>query len=299
MCYLVRLPILVHRAPPVVKTVKIATCQPPAPKQGLDTDDILGRSLDLLAEAGREGAQVCCLPECVNVMSCDHDAMRTRAEQANEVVHRAGEVCAQFHMYGVLPIIERRGDRLYNTAVVVGRDGQVTGRYDKVHLTKDERENWGLTPGSTYPVFDLDFGRVGVMICYDGCFPEPARILALAGAEIIFFPSLQRSFTEDQLALQVRARAADNFVHVVRSSYGTEATDVWRPGTMVGKSCIVAPDGTIIVDLGKSVGVTYATVDLALPLRGARSHAGEEGVMKDMRFADRRPDTYGPLAEEQ
>ena len=281
------------------RTVKIATCQPPAPKPGLSADAIERRALDLLAQAGRDGADVCCLPECVNVMGCTADAARKRARQVDVTTSRAACTCAEFGMYALLPVIAPRGDQLYNVALLLGRDGEFVGAYDKVHLTKDERENWRLTPGRDYPVFDLDFGRVGVMICYDGCFPEPARILALAGAEVVFFPSLQRSFTEEQLALQVRARAADNFVYVVRSSYGTERTDVWRPGMMVGKSCIAAPDGTIMADLGKCVGVTYASVDLDQPLRGARSHAGEEGVLREMRFADRRPDTYGPIVEGQ
>lgn len=281
----------------MARVVKIATCQPPAPASGLTADDIERRALDLSAEAGEEGADVCCLPECVNVMACSPDVAQRRADRAGETIGRTAGVCSRFGMCAVLPIIERRGARLHNTAVLLDRRGEILGRYDKVHLTLDERDNWGLTPGSTYPVFDLDFGRVGVMICYDGCFPEPARILALGGAEVIFFPSLQRSFTEEQLALQVRARAADNFVHVVRSSYGTERTDAWRPGTMVGKSCIVAPDSTIVADLGRYVGVTYATIDLDQPPRGLRSHAGEEGVLREMRFADRRPDTYGPIVE--
>jgi len=282
----------------VPRIVKIGTCQPTAPTRDLTADHIQRRALELLAEAGSDGVDICCLPECVNVVACSSNSVPGRAGQAKGFIAQVADICSRFRMYGVLPVIERRGDRLYNTAVILDRDGQAVGRYDKVHLTPDERENWGLTPGSTYPVFELDFGRIGVMICYDGCFPEPARILALQGAEVIFFPSLQRSYPEDQLALQVRARAADNFVYVVRSSYGTERTAAWRPGTMVGKSCIVAPDGTIVADLGKYVGVTAATVDLDRPLLGLHSHAGEEGVLKDMRFADRRPETYGRLVQD-
>ena len=56
--------------------------------------------------------------------------------------------------------------------------------------------------GRQWPVFDLDFGRIAVMICYDGCFSETSRILTLQGAELLFWPSLQRSYTEDQLTLQ-------------------------------------------------------------------------------------------------
>ena len=281
----------------MARHVRIATCQPPAPHGACRAHDVERRAIELLEQAAQDGADICCLPECLNVMGCTPEEARARAGDADGLIGRVGDVCRRYEMYAILPVIDRRVDRFYNTALIVDRGGGVAGRYDKVHLTRDERENWALTPGAEYPVFDLDFGVIGIMICYDGCFPEPARILALEGAGVVFFPSLQRSFTEDQLALQVRSRAADSFLYVVRSSYGTERTDVWRLGTMVGKSCIAAPDGIIVADLSKHVGVTSADVDLDLPLLGLRSHAGEAGVAKDMRFLDRRPETYGRLTE--
>lgn len=281
----------------MTRTVKIGTCQPPAPTSDLAADHIQSRALDLLAQAGNDGVDICCLPECLNVMGCGFESASRRASEVDGLITQVADVCSRCRMYAVLPVIERRDGRLYNTAIVLGRDGHTVGRYDKVHLTRDERDNWALTPGHTYPVFELDFGKVGVMICYDGCFPEPARILALQGAEVVFFPALQRSYPEDHLALQARARAADNFLYIVRSSYGTDRTDVWRPGRMVGKSCIVAPDGTIVADLGKYVGVTAASLDLHWPVRGQRSHAGEIGDLRQMRFQDRRPETYGRLVQ--
>ena len=281
----------------MARIVRLATCQPPAPRAGIDGDAVVERALELLKEGGQQGADICCLPECLNVMGRQDADIPGAGRTAKDLEARVAAVGREFAMHVVLPLIEWRDAALHNTAVVLGRDGKALGRYDKTHLTQEERDRWGVVPGDTYPVFDLDFGRVGVMICYDGCFPEPARILALKGAEVLFFPSLQRGYTEDQLALQVRARAADNFAHVVRSSYGTERTDPWEPGVMVGKSCIVAADGTIAADLGKHVGVALTTVDLDAALLGRRSHAGELGVVRDMRFADRRPDTYGRLTE--
>ncbi len=277
------------------RPVRLAVVQPPAPSEGIDADAIARRGLELLAHAGKQRADICCLPEYLNAMGAEPTQARARAETAGAVLEDAARICREAHMHAVVPLIEARRGELFNTAVILDRGGAVVGRYDKTHLTREERERWGLSPGDKYPVFELDFGRVGVMICYDGCFPEPARILALEGAEIIFFPSLQRGYPEDALALQVRSRAADNFVYVARSSYGTPRDCAWRPGMMVGKSCIAAPDGTLIADLGKYVGVTFADIDLDLPLLGLRSHGGEAGVLKTMRFQDRRPDTYGRL----
>lgn len=84
-------------------------------------------------------------------------------------------------------IYERDGRAVYKAAVLIDREGRVAGRYRKVSLPGEEVEG-GLTPGSSWPVFETDFGRVGMMSCYDVLFPEPARALAAQGAELILLP---------------------------------------------------------------------------------------------------------------
>jgi apolipoprotein N-acyltransferase len=78
---------------------------------------------------------------------------------------------------------EREGDLLYNTAVLIDRQGRIAGKYRKVHLATVEGEG-GITPGREYPVFDTDFGRVGMLVCWDNWFPETARAMRLKGAEL-------------------------------------------------------------------------------------------------------------------
>ena len=129
----------------------------------------------------------------------------------------------------------------------------------------------------------------------DGCFVESARSLALQGAEVVLWPSLQRGYTESELMLQVRAHAHFNGVVIVRSSYGTERGRPWRPGTMVGLSCVCGSDGHVVASLGRWAGWTSATVDLDAPPGGERSFGGETGVLREMRAADRRPETYGAI----
>jgi predicted amidohydrolase len=88
----------------------------------------------------------------------------------------------------VFSLIERAGHLLYNTAVLLGPDGRLVGKYRKVCLPREEIEA-GVMPGDQYPVFPNRFGKVGLMICYDGFFPEPARELAKRGAEVIAWPA--------------------------------------------------------------------------------------------------------------
>jgi len=280
------------------RIVRLATCQPPTPVAHRTQDQIETAALALLDRAGDMGADIVCLPECLNVVGLDQERATAELDgSSRRLRHRVSEACERYGMYCVLPLIQREDGSLRNAAFIFGRQGQLVGRYHKVHLTRPEREDWGLSPGGDYPVFDLDFGRIGVMICYDGCFPEPARILALQGAEVVLFPSLQRGYTETELDLQVRSRAWDNFIHVVRSSYGTPAAEAWRPGVMVGKSCIVGPDGTVLADLGRHCGVVMREVDLDAPQLGERTFGGEVGIVRDMRMADRRPDTYAGLCD--
>ena len=277
------------------RAVRLATCQPPAPTAGRAREVIVARALQLAYSAAEMGADIICLPESLNVVGLTDEQARAEAARSATFVVDFQALCSRHGTYAVVPVIHCAGAKVTNTAFLLGRDGSIVGSYDKVHTTATERETLEVSAGDHYPVFDLDFGRVGIMTCYDGCFPEPARILALQGAEMILFPSLQRSYTETHLDLQVRARAFDNFLYVVRSTYGTEPTDVWEPGVIVGKSCIVGPDGTVLADLGRATGTVVREVDLDAPERGRVSHGGKVGVVRDMRLADRRPETYGVI----
>lgn len=109
-------------------------------------------------------------------------------------------------------IYERDGAAIYNTSVLLDREGRLAGKYRKVYLPREEIES-GLTPGSGYPVFQTDFGRVGMMICYDVFFPDPARALAAQGADIILMPIWGG---DETLA---SARAIENGVFLVASGY--------------------------------------------------------------------------------
>jgi predicted amidohydrolase len=86
----------------------------------------------------------------------------------------------------IFQVVENEGDNSYNTAVVIDRDGIYLGKYRKVNLPPEEST---LIPGDEYIVFDMDFGKVGILICWDGWFTEPSRILAEKGAELIVIPT--------------------------------------------------------------------------------------------------------------
>jgi predicted amidohydrolase len=139
----------------------------------------------------------------------------------------------QYNMYVAGGIIRKdeENHRVYNTALLFGRKGEFIGMYDKIHPYSPEVNERGITPGSQVPVFTTDFGKIGIMICYDSWFTDVIQLLALKGAAMVLFPNAgyYRSL--------LPARAADNGVRIVCSTlnneYGiwdTAGRDVLDPG---------------------------------------------------------------------
>lgn len=184
----------------------------------------------------------------------------------------------------VCGLAERDGDRLYNSAFVAS-EGRVVGVYRKSHLFEDEPD-WCLPGDSGFRVFDVAGVKLGVMICFDWRFPEAARALALAGAEVIAHPCcLVRPQGPDVMKI----RALENALFAVTANrVGVEA----RPGVaalrFTGKSQIATPDGELAFRLGdEEEGTRVAEIDVAASRdkRRGRNHL----------FDDRRPELYGEL----
>ena len=155
---------------------------------------------------------------------------------------RLGDLARRKNSYVVAGIYEREGPLVYNTAVLIDRAGRLTGKYRKVYLPRDEVDG-GSTPGSDYPVFATDFGKVGLMICWDVQYPDPARALALGGAEILALPIWGGNATLGH------ARAIENSVFLVSSGYDY-ATE------------IVDPVGKVVAKAEAMPGIATADIDL-------------------------------------
>lgn len=137
------------------------------------------------------------------------------------ITHAIQETARELSTYVVWPTYRRGGGRgvVYNSAILIGPDGEIVGIYDKTHPAPWERREGGgwVEIGNRADVFETELGTIGMIICYDGDFPELSRLLAVKGAEIIVRASaLQRSF--DIWYLTNAARAYDNHVYVVASN---------------------------------------------------------------------------------
>jgi len=153
---------------------------------GLDDKVLYYFAAFVLDQAGNAGCDIVCLGEGWATLNT---GIGWQKDAANQVPGTASNAVAakadQHNMYVVAGFYDWNGDTLYNVAVLFDRDGNQAGYYKKVHLPNSEVEG-GIVPGNEYPVFQTDFGTIGMQVCWDYDFPEGCRILALKGAEMIF-----------------------------------------------------------------------------------------------------------------
>lgn len=199
------------------------------------------KNLDLFAEyvhqAGNQDVDIVCLGEGITVVSTGETYVDVAEPIPGPTTRFLGGLAKEHGMYIVAGIYEQEGETVYNTSVMLGRDGEFVGKYRKVCLPREEI-NGGITPGTEYPVFDLDFGRVGMMICWDVHFPEVARGLAKNGAEVILMPIWGGN------ELLFPARAIENQVYLVSAGYDAK-TGIWdREGKCVA---LASDNGTLAI----------------------------------------------------
>lgn len=234
--------------PPAARRVRLATVLL-RPKGAKTPDEACRKFEPLLREAGRQKADLVVLPETLTSWATGLKPSDVAESIPGPSTNYFGQLAREYNLYIVAGLNERQGPLVYNVAVLIGPDGKIVGKYRKVTLTEGEGEA-GVEQGKDYPVFDTRFGKVGMMICYDGFFPEVARELANRGADVIAWPVMG---CNPRLAA---ARAIENHVYVVSSTYEHPSGN-WIVSAVFDHSGEIAA-------LAKDFGtVALAEVDLA------------------------------------
>lgn len=256
------------------------------------------RMSDHLHKAGERGCDIVLLPETFTHAGIPlrADIMADHAERLDSPLFRdLSQICARYGMNAVVPVFLQDQGHIYNSCVILDRKGAVRGVYHKVHPTVPEM-SLGVQPGRQFMVFDLDFGKIGAIVCHDNSFAESARCTALMGAELILWPHFQSGWGEVMWEVQLKSRAIDNGCVFVSSSYSCKSErNHWAPGMYLGRSGIVNDDGIILADAGREEGIATAVVDLNDKRRAHCFCYNDIVDYKKALFDHRRPEAYGML----
>ena len=270
-----------------------------------DTEVNLARALERIAEAARGGAQVVCLPElfrseyfCQRQDAALFDLAEPIPGPSTEALSRAA---CEHGVVVIGSLFERRAAGVYhNTAVIFDADGRLVDRYRKTHIPDDPLyyEKYYFTPGDLgYRACDTRVGRIGALVCWDQWYPEAARLVALQGALVVFYPT------------------AIGWHPAEKERYGREQHDAWRTiqrAHAIANGMYVAavnrvghegPAGGGLEFFGSSfVADPFGVVEAEAPpdreaiLYAACDPARVEEVRRNWPFLrDRRIDTYEPL----
>ncbi len=254
----------------------------------------LNRMIDKLREARREGASLTIFPECALTGYCFNSIEEARPYTEpipGPSVERMTEVCREIGGHVVYGLLESDGSRVFNALALVGPQGLV-GSYRKTHLPflgVDMYTDYGDRP---FSVYEVDGVKVGMNICYDGGFPEPARCLTLLGADLIVLPTNWPPGAEPAAEYAINTRAMENTVYYAAvNRVGDE-----RGVPFIGRSRICDPLGkTLATADGTQETILYADIDVA---RARNKHLiRKAGINEINRIADRRPHLYSEITK--
>lgn len=230
--------------PPAPRQVKVASVNH-RPRNTKSPRQNLEQFAKFIDEAGAQKADIICLPEGTTVCGTGLSYFQVSEPIPGPSTEFLGQCAARNKAWIVAGIYEREGKAVYNTSVLLNRDGKLAGKYRKVCLPREEIDD-GITPGHEYPVFDTDFGRIGMMICWDISYPEVARELSARGAEMIFMPIWGGNETLG------KARAIENQIYLITSGYNYPTAIYNKAGEEIAKSPADSSSSAVI----------YADIDL-------------------------------------
>ena len=227
---------------------------------GKNIDENLSKAVKKIEDAAKKGAQIICLPElfrsqyfCQEEESANFNLAEAIPGETTEAISAAAK---KNHVAVVAGIFEKRAKGLYhNSAVIIDANGSVVGKYRKMHIPDDPHyyEKFYFTPGDLgFNAHDTKFGKIGVLICWDQWYPEAARLTALQGAHILFYPTAIGTLKTEDNATRKTQKAAWETMQVAHGiANGVFVASVNRVGVenhinFWGSSFVSGPFGEMV-----------------------------------------------------
>lgn len=269
----------------------------------VSVEERLRRVFADLEEAARENCDLVVLPE---YFSFHRTTEGTTAHEkgepsafaeeipSGELSVRVSEFAARARMNVLASIMEKGpSEKVYNAAVLFGRDGSVLGKYRKTHLPPEEREN--TLPGEEVEVLECDCCRLGVVICWDFHFVELTRVYELGGADLVCWPTMRHGPLETDIYLDLAGRASLHLMPFVCATYVWD--EAHRNADPFGP-CIVGNDGRFLAHSRSRVGLLCAKLDLDARRTSRRRWDLDEYVDRQKHLQQsRRPELYRRIVE--
>jgi predicted amidohydrolase len=254
----------------------------------------LERILDRIDDAARQGARLVVFPECALAgygFASREEGLAHAVAVNSAPVARVAAACLEHDCFCVFGLLERVGQRLFNACILTGPKG-VVATYRKVHLPYLGIDMFA-DPGDTpFTVHNAGGIKVGMHICYDGAFPEPARVMSLLGADLLVLPTNWPTHSECAAEHMIPTRAMENTVYVMAVNRVGEESGF----RFIGRSSIVDPAGRRLAQAGPDSEETlFAEIDPALSRK--KRLVRVPGRHEINRIADRRPGFYKLLTE--
>lgn len=271
-------PCLTKGEAPVPRRVRVAPIHIKHPGRSLQEQ--ISALLAAVDRAGEMGCDVIVLGEGVIGRGLGLALAELGENEDSQIPMLLRERAKRYRTYIVYNTVEIADGAFYNTSFLFGREGELVGKYRKTHLPVTEYEA-GFAPGNEYPVFDLDFGRIGLLICYDQFFARTVDILADRGAELICIPSA------GDMSHCCFSRAMERGVYLAVAGMNNENGYGW------GATRVVDPLGRILAQTDEEWGIALCEIDLSHRVRRRWMSTGTafSDVHDDYRF-EKNSKTY-------
>ena len=252
----------------------------------------IGAIFSGLGEAAKAGAGLIVFPECALTgygFESRAEALPFAEAWDGPSASKMASECRRLGVWSIYGFLESAADRLYNACLLIGPEGPVAS-YRKVHLPFLGIDRFADPGDRDFEVLDAGGVKVGMHICYDGAFPETARVLTLLGAELLVLPTNWPTHSECAAEHMIAARAMENVVY----SMAVNRIGEERGFRFIGRSSIAAPNGQILtIASADREEIIYADIEPAKARQKRLIRV--PGKHEIDRIADRRPRFYAPI----
>ncbi len=266
-----------------------------------DREAYLEQALDYLDSVAVRRPALVVFPEAVNLgPGLDLTYADVALSLDAPILQQVASAARTMGAFIIFPIIEQADSTLYNTALVYDRTGALRGLYRKTHEPRAVLESQRVSLGDEWPVFDLGFARVGILICYDIMFPEAAQIYGLKDADLVVMPHLMSTVLKgkgDHFEIRTRARALDACVHVAACGW-YRPRDEGQAGPL-SATCLVDYKGRVVGQASQDCPqVLWIEYDFKQPRITENLGVYGRAEWKPVFWGERRPHLYRLLVRD-